>query len=97
MTSSEHLQGSWCPEQLQAAEDAYAEVIRRLDVSQQSERDAIARVLLKMTSDWTLDTKVLVQQCIAWLYPLTLTQAKSTSIQEIATVAMQEAVRFAIR
>jgi hypothetical protein len=66
--------GNWGPEHLMAAECAYAAVIRRIDVSSRIERDAIARVLLEMTSDGCLDTESLVQRCIASLYPLRLVQ-----------------------
>ena len=63
--------GVWYPDQLRAAERAYAEVIRRLAISTaaQHERESIAWALLKMTGDGRLDGQALVNDCIASLYP----------------------------
>jgi hypothetical protein len=74
MIGSTDFHGNWRPEYLMAAECAYAEVIRRFDVSSQTERDAIVQVMLKMTNEHCLDTDSLVQRCIVSLYPLRLVQ-----------------------
>ncbi len=63
--------GVWYPDQLRAAQRAYAEVIRRLAISTaaQRERETIAWALLKLTGDGRLDGQALVNECIASLYP----------------------------
>jgi hypothetical protein len=90
---SENLEGGWCPEQLRTAECAYAEIVRRLDVSEQAEQHAISLVLLQMISDGCLDTTALVQQCIARLYPLTVKK----EMPEIAAVTIKAAAEFAMK
>ena len=70
MKNSEYLRGVWGPEQLAAADAAYAEVTRIIYAPNQSEREHIARLLLKMTEDERLEPSLLAQRCIEHLYPL---------------------------
>ena len=94
MSNVRHLKGAWCSEQLKAAELAYADITRIIHVPKQTERHDIATVLLKMTGDGCLNPSMLVQTCIAHLYPLTKT-SETRGARRHAPARAPDAVRLA--